>query len=446
MVLRIAILSLLLVYLAKPAAAQADSLKSDLAFFRNIINGKYPSLGRFTPAERINELFDSCYAAITEQTTKMEFLKMNKLLVSALQDGHLYCGPSPMLRQYLETKALFFPLRLQFYEDNAYILRSNDSSVQAGAEVISINGKPINEIKEELFKYIVSDGAIRAGKYHVLNNVFYFYYYLAYGEQENFELAYRVKNTVKTIKISAVQASGVLAPPAPQHPGPLGFYMHNDIAVLTVRTFSFSDLEQAKEDLPAFLSKAFKTISEKKVNKLVIDLRGNGGGRDAYGALLYSYLTDKPFKYYSSLSTLVRRDASGPVYRQLEPSGHPNLLPVQPSNHNYKGAVWFLVNGLSFSATTEFCAIASYHRRGKFVGEETGGTYCGNTSGTMIDTTMPCTQFRLSVPTVKYEMAVDITSNKDRGIIPDYIRLPTVQEINYRQDPQLAYALELAGR
>ena len=38
--------------------------------------------------------------------------------------------------------------------------------------------------------------------------------------------------------------------------------------------------------------------------RVTIDLRGNGGGRGDYGSLLYSYLTDKPFRYYDSLQVM----------------------------------------------------------------------------------------------------------------------------------------------
>ena len=168
-----------------------------------------------------------------------------------------------------------------------------------------------------------------------------------------------------------------------------------NIALLTIKTFSYQQLFENKEDFPAFLQSAFKEIKEKKIDKLIIDLRGNGGGRDVYGSLLYSYLTDKDFSYYTSLET---------VKRKLTVEEHPNLQIQIPNENNFTGKVFFLINGLSFSATAEFCSIARSNKRGKFIGEETGGGYYGNTSGKFVDTTLPNSKISISIPTTKYVM------------------------------------------
>ena len=46
----------------------------------------------------------------------------------------------------------------------------------------------------------------------------------------------------------------------------------------------------------------FRTLREKGTKTLIIDLRGNGGGNDMYGAMLVSYLTDKPFRYFDHIN------------------------------------------------------------------------------------------------------------------------------------------------
>jgi C-terminal processing protease CtpA/Prc len=101
---------------------------------------------------------------------------------------------------------------------------------------------------------------------------------------------------------------------------------------------------------------------------------------------------------------------------------------------------------LSFSATTEFCAVAKSNKRALFIGEETGGTYVGNTSGKFVERLLPNTQIKISVPTIQYVMAVKKEKLKSRGIIPDHILMPTMSDILRKKDVQLEYTIKLAGR
>ena len=115
----------------------------------------------------------------------------------------------------------------------------------------------------------------------------------------------------------------------------------------------------------------------------------------------------------------------------------------QPGKINFNGKVWFLIDGLSFSSTSEFCAVARSNGRGEFIGTETGGGYYGNTS-MQIDTTLPNSKTMISIGTIKYEMAVCKAKHKDRGIIPDHIVTPTINSIINKEDTQLDFALKIA--
>ncbi len=73
-------------------------------------------------------------------------------------------------------------------------------------------------------------------------------------------------------------------------------------AVLTVRQFG-DEPDKARPRYPDFLKDAFRALAEKKTANLVIDLRGNGGGRDEYAKLLFAHVMDRPFMYYAGLES-----------------------------------------------------------------------------------------------------------------------------------------------
>jgi C-terminal processing protease CtpA/Prc len=325
--------------------------------------------------------------------------------------------------------------------DRVYVCYDT-KELPAETELISVENEPVSKIIENLLSYMPSDGKIKTGKLWEMNNgdnSFPVMYYLVYGEKSAF--------TVKYKKGTGEQGTTVLQADYLKNAGcdyeqrqiesHLNLTFKQTTAILTIRTFSDDLIKKTNENFNTFLDTSFKEINNRKIQSLIIDLRNNSGGHDVNGAMLYSYLTDKSFNYYSSLET-----AKG----KLKIEDHPNLSLLNHNKNNFKGKVYFLINGKSFSATAEFCAIAKSNDRGKFIGEETGGGYYGNTSGERTILILPNTKIRINIPLVKYVMAVKEAEYKDRGIIPDYIITPDIASIINGKDVQLDEALKIAEK
>lgn len=446
---------------------RTDSLRQDLSFFKKKLEDNYPSLYRFSEKSKIDNLFDSSFTSINNETTDDVFFKKLKFICSNIKDGHLYCGPSPLIIKKYDTKPIFFPLKLHFIKDKAYIICCNKDGLVAGTEIISLNNISINQIRKELFKYMVSDGSIETKKYHIINNVFSLYYLLVYGQKPIFNITYKSSlDKLKTLELNPVFENDIPLVNNVENKNLLNLSFSGNVALLTIKTFDSLALSKNNIDFRSFLQIAFKKIKDKKCNKLIIDIRGNGGGRDLFGSLLYSFLTDKEYNYYKSLITKTNKlpydqfkssnssyndltssmlESIDNKYFRLKMDAHNNLMTLKPSKNSYMGKVWFLIDGLSFSTTAEFCAIAKSNDRGKFIGEETGGAYYGNTSGYQIDTILPNTKISISMGTIMYKMEVKPAKFSDRGIIPDYVVIPSIDEIINKKDVQLNYALKLTA-
>jgi C-terminal processing protease CtpA/Prc len=231
------------------------------------------------------------------------------------------------------------------------------------------------------------------------------------------------------------------------------------IAIMTIGSFGDPDIR-------AFLDDSFATLREAGIQDLVIDLRGNGGGGSGEGALLYSFLTDEPFRYYDHLGTVLDgpltylehtdQSATGmdSILARIEPaeSGglrYPHWAGLdreQPGRPDaFAGNVYFLIDGGCGSSTTEFAAVAKALKRGVFVGEETGGRTYGNNSGTMPQLTLPNTGIVVIVPLFQFVMAVPELA-EDRGILPDYAVTPTPEEFAAGVDTELVFTLDLIGQ
>lgn len=430
--------------LSSAVFAQSDKsngYKNDLVFLKKSFEEHYPSLYRFKNKAAINKLFDNCIHEINRNTTERDFYKTLKFILSNLEDGHLSCSAPDSLVQQIDEEEKFFPLSLYFTEDKAYVDCSNLSGFFPGTEITEINGVNISTIRKELFKYIVSDGEIETKKYWILNYSFWFYYTLVYGPSKEYNVLYRnsygqlLHTTLQAAPKNDIQCKRVID----DEDNKLVDFkmMSQQIALLKISTFAHDDLQQKQIDFAGFLDSVFNEMATMKTTSLIIDLRGNGGGRDVYGALLYSYLTDTPFRYYKQLETAIKI---------LDEKEHPNLSVQQPKQNNFKGKVYILINGLSFSATSEFCTVVKNNNRAIFIGEETGGTYCGNTSGKFMNVVLPYSKFTVFIPTTKYTMFTPDKKNTNRGILPNYMIKPTIVDLINKTDVQLNKAMELARK
>jgi Peptidase family S41 len=126
--------------------------------------------------------------------------------------------------------------------------------------------------------------------------------------------------------------------------------------------------------------------------------------------------------------------------------GHPNWGLQQPRRPTFRGQVFALIDGDSFSTTAEFLSQAHAHHRATFLGEESGGGYYGNTSGFTPILTLPHSQIRMVVPLLGYFMAIPPGQPANHGIVPDHPVRYTIDEVLAGQDKEMALALQLARR
>lgn len=211
-----------------------------------------------------------------------------------------------------------------------------------------------------------------------------------------------------------------------------------------------------------FLRKSFSELKEKEVENLVIDLRDNEGGQDKRGAQLLSYLMDRKFSYYDRLEATTDKKYSFDGHADLPgfygflrmmlkrtDSGaflwkhHKNLKVQKPARNHYDNKVYVLVNGASFSVTSEFAAAAHYLDRATLIGEETGGGYYGNNSGTFVIVKLPNSRLNIGIPMLGYYMAVKDYPYPDHGVIPHHMVKPAISDILTGKDPVMDYTLNM---
>lgn len=440
----------------------SEQMKEDLGIFRDGLERFHPEMFRYTDAESFDKIFVGIESQLDHPMNQWEFYKTMRPAVSALKDGHVKWIMQGKDQHYGHFESDLFPLKLYFEDEKVKVVgHFGGESAPTLAEVQSINGKPITQIKTELMKSLTfSDGNSEGGKKYQLNRFFSAFFALEYGVENAYEVALLEQGKALTWTGKGVEKSQIEADFITEDI-PLSFRMTNGwTGIMKINRFFSLGHEP---DFKQFLKNSFKSLKDENISNLILDLRGNEGGVEKLGIELYRYLATEKFEYYDYLSTRKNHKTSYPSYTSKifrmansfsrENNGvyqfnfGPGRKTYRPYKNGFKGNLIVLVDGQSFSVTTEFASRVMSDGRAKFVGEETAGGAEVNSSGFFTIITLPNSKIDLGIPRMGFHMAnLKSSMPKDRGILPDQRIIPTAEDLLNGKDPVMEKALELVVR
>jgi hypothetical protein len=450
-----------------PAAAQED-----FDVLRSALDEAHGGLHRFVSKPELDRRFDTHRARLDRPLTRPELAGILSEAIADIRDGHLRLEYDSATTVALAS-AKVFPLRVVL-EDARLVVLFNDSptdtSVRPGMEVVSISGRTVRQLLDVLLPKVSGDGFIETGRRTRLARTLPQLYWLFVEQAAEYVVALRdsagrtmtatlagiSERDRRTIAnpVNAVIAANLARLDAPPGNVSLEFLDTHTLARLRVRAFD-------GEGFPASLDSAFRTLRERGTTKLILDLRGNGGGVDDYGALLVSYFLDRPFRYFDrikittnapSFATWLPRTFEATRNGTIaDPTGgylvttahHAGVGEWQSAAHPFQGQLIVLIDGGSFSTTADVAAQLRSRRRALFIGEETAGTYEGNTSGLNALIVLPNSGLRLKVMMYGYWNAVQSQAG-GRGILPDHAVSFRVADVLRGTDRALEVARTLA--
>jgi hypothetical protein len=453
----------------RPACAQeipARLLQRDFQIMRHALEEAHGGLYRYTKKSDMDQTFDQAYKRIDHAMTGLEFWALVAPVVAHIRDGHLFTyWPTNIPIDRLPL----FPLSVRVLNKRVFVYRdfSSDDRRLEGAELLSINDVPMKRILQKMSTALTGEGRSKSAVPYRIGNYDWFKDEL-YGLlkiESPFRVAFRNSEGKQTREIAGktlpeLDAAWTARDPKPEMKAHLKFQDDGKIAVLTIRSFDEYVDSRRTLKIHDFLQQSFEQIREKQSESLIIDVRDNGGGLDAPGAQLFSYLWDKPFEYYKDKVINAREfdfykfapDAKRiPAHRvekgtdgKFHYHGDPGLGLQQPRQPHFGGKVFALMNGGSFSTTCEFLSMLPLHTRGVLIGEEAAGDYFGCTCGFRVNLTLPNSRVHLPLGMVTYYYAAADYKHANRGMIPDYPVAHTIEDLLAGRDKDMDLALALA--
>ncbi|MFY7811204.1 MAG: S41 family peptidase [Flavobacterium sp.] len=462
----------------------------DLFISKEALDKKFDSIKQLTKTpKKSNELYldivsvvnsikqgHNFVSLVAKKLTKKELKKITKL------------GRNP-----------YSQLDYLFENDQLFVLHnfSKDTLIPNGAEVLKIGELTPLQIKKKYWKSIVSDGFNTTFYNYSFAKRISIFAQAEIGIVDSLKYQFKFKDSVferviyrpnfkkeKTIVKKDTIAKKVLnqkelkikAKADRKKKALLGYdsekkqynkeltFKNNDstVAVLQIRNFMTGNYKE-------FYQQTFELLQKKQTKTLILDLRNNPGGRLNEIKVLASYFTDKPYQLIEPVEITQRTSLWETTYLKGAPILlYPFILPAypfikaveyikpkknekgtfnyqlsaskiqQPSKYNYKGKIYVLINGGSFSAS---CLLATYLKSIKnvtFVGEETGGGANQTTAGRMPFYELPHSKLNFNV------LLMDIKpTNKSetfgRGIIPDVTINYSINDLVNKIDPQMEW-------
>lgn len=496
-------------------------MNDDIKFVENNLFKMHPDVDWYISNEKLHYKFDSLSKTITEPLKPNDFYLKIAPIISEVHQGHMSLSllteeiEKENKKKYKGSKGPISQFEYLWKNNKLFIKKNNsqDSTIFVGSEIVSINDITPQVLFQKYRPTFTSDGFNQTFIDKWFERKIPSYYGSEIGIKDTIDISLSCLDSIYSRKITRIfkiekdskkvkSKSDSLAlkkkdsldskknqltkeekktekeglRKVEKRKSVFGYdedkkeyvisltYPKKDssLAVLKIRKFAESKYKKAYDTI-------FKEIKENKVQHLVLDLRGNTGGRLNEIDKLYSYLIkDKEYVFLKDtevtskwqLPIHVNRGHSvwnyiflSPFYLIQSPIMVLKTEKIGENKFNYRmksqkkqkqsenfydGELFVLTDGLSFSASSIISSNLKGTKRAIFVGEETGGTYNGTVAGRMPVLKLPNSKLKWKLGVMSIN-PINQTEEFGRGIKPDIEITPTLEQIINKEDPEMEW-------
>ncbi|NRA52156.1 MAG: hypothetical protein HRU12_23755 [Phaeodactylibacter sp.] len=279
-----------------------------------------------------------------------------------------------------------FTGKLLLGQDLFVVTRSMDPGIKPKARIKSVNGYDIVELFKECMAYV---GGIETFKNATCEKMFPVYLFFHPDLHPPYTIAFHDNSEIvqsEGLDIKAI--SSFLNASLPQVDYSFEV-IEGDIGLLTYN--SCSNYKKFRR----LLKRMFETIANENINKLIVDIRENGGGDSGLNDLLLAYLTQSPYQqssgrywkvsspakaaYEKNKKTYVRlfgadfmnQYMNTPNQEVIEDLEEQLIYPEKPK-HFFRGKTCVLIGPNTFSSANFLADAVKTYKIATLIGTSTG--------------------------------------------------------------------------
>lgn len=430
---------------------QPSELKKDIDLVQTTLEREHPNLYLYIPKKVLDYKFDSLRKTIDKPITPIALYIKLQRVISSIGDGHLtveidYSKFTPQDIAFLKKPSLQHPI----YQFNYYVTGkrlfitknlSADSTIAKGSEILSINNIPAAKLVDSLYGYITADGYNTTFKRYLMNHngLFAERYRFLFPGKERLNISLKSSAAFREIKLDAqlkkgFDSVGGVIPPSAEY---RRLSVDSNIAYIKLRNFNIGPEYGGYQDI-------FADIEKRKLKTLIIDLRGNTGGNLIWTARFYSHLIESP-RYFYRLPEEIKKQKrlydNDKIRVWVNKMSKSDFEMIQSHHFTFKGKIYVLIDGGSFSAGSLLAANLKELKNITFVGEETGGSKNVWTALILKTITLPASQLSLRYGTLPAFFG-DITNIDGRGVMPDVLITYQIEDFLAGKDLEMDWVLK----
>lgn len=464
---------------AMPFSLSAEQAAQDVKILKNALNEMHPALTKYRTQTEIDAAFSKFEKRGKAARTSAEMYLAATEMAAAIRCGHTWTN---VLNQENGSKITLLdsvnklPFTMMLIDNRWLVLASADKAVNAGDEILTVNGIKAEAMVAQMMPYLRADGSSDGKRLQQLNHNRGDYsqmdilwpllsppkdgrYDLEIRQDSGKKIAVSVQAITLADREKALTARGIKLASEQWT-----FEINGNIGLLTLPTFSFWNSDF---DWSAFIDTAFAELKAKKTPYLIIDIRANEGGDGAIAGKILTHLVNQPVQFISDQSTSAYErapyklakymdtwdfsffDRTGQVEKITEGTAlgkyryMPNYQQKQsiiPVENPYHGKTYLLVSAENSSATFQFALLSKQNLAATLVGQVTGGNLRGLNGGQLAWVVLPNSGVAVDIPLLA---ATYTSSTPDASVTPDIIVKPSFEARAKGHDLEMETVIKL---